>query len=84
MPHRTRLSKRIEKMRSGESSNNRKLTHSVRDRRKTGLKNFSSPVRKDKIRIAKKRVANGFYSRPQISNLIAERIIEDFRNIRNS
>ncbi|OGC78979.1 MAG: hypothetical protein A2145_06315 [candidate division Zixibacteria bacterium RBG_16_40_9] len=83
MAPRSRITRRIRRMKSQGSSTNSKLANLVKAGRRNGLKNFSSPVRKDKVRIAKKRVATGFYSSPQINNLIAERIIEDFRNIRN-
>jgi len=72
------------KSKKSGNSTKRKPTSALKSRKGNLLKNFPAPVRKDKIKLAKKRVANGFYTSSQINALIAERIIQDFRDFRNT
>jgi len=83
MPTKSKNSKRNHKLQGSGNSSKRKSTSTLKARKRNLLKSFSSPVRKEKVRIAKKRLASGFYSSSQINTLIAERIIQDFRNFGN-
>ena len=83
MPVKSKNSRKNHRMTSSGNSFKRKSAHTLKDRKQEMLKKFPSPVRKEKIRLAKKRMTNGFYSSAQINTLIAERIIQDFRNFGN-
>jgi hypothetical protein len=84
MPSKSKNSRKNHRLRGSENSSKRKSASPLKSARQNLLKSFSSPVRKDKVRIAKKRLASGFYTSSQINALIAERIIQDFRNFGNS
>ncbi|HKZ21765.1 MAG TPA: hypothetical protein VJ165_01000 [candidate division Zixibacteria bacterium] len=83
MPAKSKDSEKNHRLQGAGNSSKRKSASALKAAKRNPLKNFSSPVRKDKVRIAKKRLASGFYSSSQINTLIAERIIQDFRNFGN-
>jgi len=84
MPAKSKNSRKNHRLQGSGNSSKRKSATALKPARRNLLKSFSSPVRKDKVRIAKKRLVSGFYTSSQINTLIAERIIQDFRNLGNS
>jgi len=84
MSAKSKNSKKTHGLRSSGNSSKRRSGLTLKSRKLNLLKKFAAPVRKEKIRLAKKRMTNGFYSSAQINTLIAERIIQDFRNFRNT
>lgn len=62
----------------------RKTATALKEGKRNLLKNIPAPIRKDKVRMAKKRLASGFYTSSQLNALIAERIIQDFKNFGNT